>query len=123
MGKLLPKLSSLFILAFVALGSTVASAQSSVRKAIEMADAEITDAIKKGDAGALAVLYTEDGKLMPPNGDFIVGRKNIQEFWRSTMQEGGVKRMDLQILEVYSQGPIATELGTYTVSDCSGKQL
>src|SRR5213594_4835611 len=26
---------------------------------------EVTDAIKKGDAGALAVLYTEDGKLMP----------------------------------------------------------
>jgi hypothetical protein len=46
-----------------------------VRLAIEAANAEFGEAIRMADAAALAGLYTEDARLLPPNSEMIEGRK------------------------------------------------
>jgi ketosteroid isomerase-like protein len=40
------------------------------------------DARKRGDYEALSSMYTEDGKLLPPNSAVIEGRTAIREFLR-----------------------------------------
>jgi ketosteroid isomerase-like protein len=35
----------------------------------------------RGDAAALAGMYTEDASLLPPGAEMIRGRAAIQAFW------------------------------------------
>lgn len=39
----------------------------------------------RGDTPGLATLYTEDGQVLPPNGNFVTGRQAIQIFWQAVM--------------------------------------
>lgn len=68
----------------LALGLTTAMAlpveAHEVREAIETANAQWTAAFNRGDAAAVAALYTPDAIVMPPDSDMIRGRQAIQEF-------------------------------------------
>ena len=46
------------------------------------------EAFNRGDAGAVASLYTEDAKLLPPTHDVIEGRRAIEEFWNGLFKAG-----------------------------------
>ena len=41
-----------------------------------------TAAFNKGDAGAVAALYTEDAYVLPPGSAMVKGRAAIEGFWR-----------------------------------------
>ena len=69
-------------------------------------------AFKMGDAAALVGCYTEDGQLLPPNGDFVTGREAIQGFWQMVM-DMGIKAAKLENVEVWGIGGMAYEVGKY----------
>jgi len=46
------------------------------------------DAYIKGDAAALAALYTEDATLLRSDGAPIYGRDAIEQYWRARFQQG-----------------------------------
>ena len=93
-----------------------------VRSAIEKADAEFTAAAVKGDAAAIARLYSADAQVMPAGSEPIRGAEAIQKFWQGAIGSG-IAAVELKTLEVFSQGATATEVGQYQLRDKAGKTL
>ena len=93
-----------------------------VRAAIESANAEFAALAAKGDAAALAGLYTKDGAVMPAGSEPVRGTAAIRTFWQSAFSSG-VAAVELKTLEVYGQGATASEVGEYTLKDKGGKAL
>ena len=85
-----------------------------VRKAIEKANLKFAEAARKGDAAAVAALYTKDAVLLPPNSEMIRGRPGIKEFWGAFMQMGAIDGV-LTTVELSGSGDTVNEIGKYTL--------
>lgn len=84
------------------------------RAAIESGNRAFIAAFLRGDARAVADLYTEDAKVIPPGGEIASGRPAIAAFWRSVM-DAGVENLTLDTSEVESAGDLAYESGVVRV--------
>ena len=76
---------------------------------------QFTDAFNQGDAAAVAALYTEEAKRLPPNRPMVVGRESIQAFVQTTLDAGAG---DLQTtgIELSVHGNMAHDVGEYTLT-------
>jgi len=88
---------------------------SQVRTAIEQANIEFGAAVTQGDSAALADLYTDDARLLPPNSDMIQGREGIETFWSGGFQMG-IKEVVLTTRDVLGMGDMACEIGEYDLT-------
>jgi len=86
-----------------------------VRKAVEAANAEWAAAFNRGDAVAVAALYTEGAALMPPDREMVRGRQGIQEFWQGAIQRGRQNAV-LTTEEVQADGNTAYEIGRISLT-------
>jgi uncharacterized protein (TIGR02246 family) len=69
------------------------------------------EAFNKGDAAAVAAMYTEDAYLLPAGAEMIKGRPAIEGFWRQSMQQlGDVKCTTIDVKPL--GGAAAREIGT-----------
>jgi len=93
-----------------------------IRDAIAAANENLGAAFSRGDAAGAAVLYTDNGQLLPPNSDFVTGRRAIQTFWQGAM-DMGIKGATLEIVEVEGHGDTAIEVGKYTLQGEGGQAL
>jgi uncharacterized protein (TIGR02246 family) len=75
-------------------------------------------AFETGDTNALAALYTEDGAVLPPNGETVTGRPAIAAFWKS-FSDSGLEGV-IEDTEAYAQGDLGYKLGRYTMADADG---
>jgi uncharacterized protein (TIGR02246 family) len=91
-----------------------AAAAEDVRQAIEQVNARFMEAFKAGDAATIASLYTETGKMLPPDAAEIVGREAIQAEWQSWI-DGGLKDLTLEAQEVEASGDLAYEVGAFSL--------
>jgi uncharacterized protein (TIGR02246 family) len=82
------------------------------RQDIDNVNQRLSQAVQDGDAAAAAALYTEDGKFLAPNADFLSGRDAIQGFFQAVI-DSGIKGLNLSTLELEVQGDTAHEVGTY----------
>jgi len=78
-------------------------------------------AFDAGDSAALAALYAEDGALMPPNSNTVIGRAAIEAFW-ADFQASGIGG-EIKDTEVYAHGDDGYTVGAYTVSDAGGTTI
>ena len=79
-------------------------------------------AFNRGDAAGMAALYTENGQVLPPNGDFVTGRQAIAGFWQAVM-DMGIKEAQIEILEVEAHGDTASEVSKFALLDEGGQVL
>ena len=93
-----------------------------IRDEITVANEAFMAAFDGGDAAGVAALYTEDGKLLPPNMDVMSGREAIQAFWQGAM-DMGVQSAELKIAEVEGHGDTAIEVSRYTLCGAGGQVL
>jgi uncharacterized protein (TIGR02246 family) len=93
-----------------------------VRRAIAAANERFMAAFNGGDAAGVAALYTEDGRLLPPNADVMAGKKAIQAFWQGAMDMGITSAL-LKIVEVEGHGDTAIEVSQYTLGGAGGQVL
>jgi uncharacterized protein (TIGR02246 family) len=89
------------------------SQSQSAQKAIEANTKQFIEAFNKGDAAAVANMYTMDARVLPPNAEMVEGRANIQKFWQGAIT-AGLKLSTLETVNVEQQGNIAVEIGRYT---------
>jgi uncharacterized protein (TIGR02246 family) len=83
------------------------------RATIEKLNDAWTAAFNKGDAAAVAAMYTEDAYLLPPGTDIVKGRAGIEAFWGQAAQQlGDMKLMTIDVLPLGSGA--AREIGTIT---------
>ena len=85
------------------------------KEAIQKLNDEWAAAFNKGDADAVAALYTADAYVLPPGAPMVKGRADIQKFWADAMQHHG--DIKLTTLDVKPLGPdAAREIGTAVLS-------
>lgn len=71
-----------------------------------------------GDAAEIAQWYTDDAMLMPAESDFVKGRQEIEAFWQAAM-DIGIKRLQLDLVEVEQHGDTVIEVSYYTMWSAS----
>ena len=94
------------------LGGAPAVAQD--KATIERLNDAWTAAFNKGDAAAVAAMYTEDAYVLPPGAEMVKGRTGIEAFWRQAAQQmGDAKLTTLDVLPLGRSA--AREIGTVTL--------
>ncbi len=108
--------------ALLALAVAVQAQPGDVKAQIDKANAAFVAEFAKGDAAAIAAMYTTDAQAFPPNSAIVRGRAAIQKLWEGAMGMG-VKTVKLQATEVESHGTMAHEIGTYAMVGADGTEL
>ena len=90
-----------------------------VRDAIAAGNERFMAAFARQDAAAVAELYTENAKLLPPNSNILEGRAAIQAFWQAVMGMG-IASAQLEIQEVDAVGDTAVEVSLFTLYTADG---
>jgi uncharacterized protein (TIGR02246 family) len=80
------------------------------RESIESNNRDFAAAFLRGDAAAVAELYTVDAELLPPGAEAVAGRAAIAAFWKGAI-DAGVKDLVLTTVQVESAGDLAYEVG------------
>ena len=98
----------------VSIGFIAAPALAQDKATIEKLNDAWTAAFNKGDAAAVAAMYTEDAYVLPPGADMVKGRSAIEAFWRQAAQQLGEAK--LTTIDVLPLGRTAArEIGTVTL--------
>lgn len=93
-------------------GAAPAIAQD--KATIEKLNDAWTAAFNKGDAAAVAAMYTEDAFVLPPGAEMVKGRPAIEDFWRQAAKQMGDAK--LTTVDVLPLGPeAAREIGTVSL--------
>ncbi len=80
-----------------------------IREVVEAGNYLFQRAFEDRDARALADLYTEDARVIPPGTAPIVGREAIAAFWGQLMET--TQRVRLETDDVEADGGLAAEQG------------
>jgi uncharacterized protein (TIGR02246 family) len=71
----------------------------------------VTAAFRNRDAAAMAALWTENARVLPPGQTMITGRAAVQAFWQSGFDQGAYD-LFLESTEIASLGDgVAYEIG------------
>ncbi len=76
------------------------------------------EALNAGDAGALAALYTEDCRLLPPNAKLAQGRASAEAAFGEMIESGLTG--GLETVEAVAAGDVGYNLGTYWLQTPDG---
>lgn len=91
------------------------AAPPDVQAQIAAVNNQLMAALKRGDAAAMAALYSRDAKIYPSHSDVLTGRQVIEQFWRGSMRDG-IRGGKLTATEVEMFGNMAWETGEYTMT-------
>ncbi len=114
---------TIVLFALIAAISSIAHAGSNgseagvreAQAAIEAANAKFSEAFARGDAKAIAAMYTSDAIAFPPDSEMIRGNEAIGEFWKTT-RNGGVESAALTTIDVGLSGDVAYETGKVSLA-------
>lgn len=87
---------------------------SAVKRAIEELWVRVIAADKKGDASAVAAIYTDDAMLIDPESPTVTGKANIEKFYRDVLATNKVLDVTRSSNGLEVSGNLAVETGTYT---------
>ena len=96
---------------------------AAVKKIIDSTNAVFGSMVSKGDSVGLASLYTSDAKLMAPNMPTAIGRNAIQSAFAGLFAAMGTPGLTLTTNDVWGTEELVTEVGTYTMTDKTGKEI
>jgi uncharacterized protein (TIGR02246 family) len=74
----------------------------------------LNEGVANRDAAALASLYHEDGKLLPPNMEPAEGRAAIETALQQLL-DMGVRSLDIEPIDAREAGDTTIEYGRYTL--------
>jgi uncharacterized protein (TIGR02246 family) len=106
-----------FILAMPLLLLSSAAFAAPLLATIQKANDMFVADFNKGDAAAVAQLYTPTATALPPGGDIAKGRDAIQALWAGAIK-GGLKNVTLTAVEVEPLGRLAArEIGRFSYDE------
>ena len=77
--------------------------------------AAFKEAFNKQDAPSLAMVFTEDAALMPPDMPLLKGRAGIQSFWQTGFTRG-LSHIEKTPVDIQVLGDTAIEMSRYVVT-------
>ena len=97
----------------VAVFACAVPALAQSKTAIQKLEDQWGTAFNKGDAAAVAAMYTDDAYVLPAGAPIAHGRDDIQKFWGAAMQQlSDVKCTTVDVKPLGRNG--AREIGTCT---------
>ena len=116
-------LAFVLILTICADAPVGAAAADNTRAAITTQSRILMDGMKRGDARAVAGVFTADAKLIVSGvGRVVDGRAAIEGFWQSAL-DSGVKELRLSTIDLDGAGSLLAETGTYQALGAGGSDL
>jgi len=101
------------VAAVAALLICAAPALAQSKAAIQKLEDQWGAAFNKGDAAAVAAMYTDDAYVLPAGAPMAHGRADLQKFWGQAMQQlADVKCTAVDVMPIGRTG--AREIGTCT---------
>lgn len=97
-------------LAVALLSYGTAARSEDVRQAVDAGNRAFITALLRGDAHAVADLYTENAQVIAPGAPVARGRSAIAAAWQKSI-DAGVKDLSLDTADVESAGDLAYETG------------
>jgi uncharacterized protein (TIGR02246 family) len=91
-----------------------AGGSAAARQAIDAANKKFISAIARGDASAVAALYTVEGAAYPANSEVVQGRPALEAMWKGVI-DSGITGVELTTTEHESAGDLAYEVGNYVM--------
>ena len=98
------------------------SGPADTRAVAEEVSATWTRAFDAGDPAALAALYAGDAHSLPPGSPAIIGRRDIEAYWREDIGSGGL-RTTLKLDDAVAEGDLLHVAGAYDVVAKDGLSL
>jgi uncharacterized protein (TIGR02246 family) len=93
--------------------ATAMPAMAQSIKTIQKLEDQLSAAINKGDAAAVAAMYTDDAFVLPAGAPMVHGTTDIQAFWGQAMQQlGDIKCTTADVKPLGRNG--AREIGNCT---------
>jgi uncharacterized protein (TIGR02246 family) len=86
---------------------------------ITAANRRFEQALNRGDAAAVAAMYTEDATLLPPGAEMVTGRQAVQSFWHGAYGSG-LRNLSLDTVSFEAYGDAGREIGRFT-ADAPGQ--
>ena len=115
-----PALAALALLTACEKGGTSQVAQATVTETaadeqeLRSAIGRRHELIRSRDAEAIAMLFADEGVVMPPGQPSVTGREAVRKFWQSTVKMRGMKlTFEPERIDVAGGGDIAIDRGTY----------
>ena|SRR5258705_11359776 len=96
---------------------------AAVKKVVDSTNAVFGSMISKGDSVGLASLYTSDAKFMGEHMPTASGRNAIQAAFAGLFAAMGTPGLTLTSNDVWGTEELVTEVGSYTMTDKSGKEI
>ena len=104
-------------------GDADAARQDPGRVAIAAQSRALTAAIERGDAAAIANLFTADAKIsVSQSGGVVSGHAVIENFWRAALGSG-LKSLVLASADFVGDGSLRVETGTYQAFGVERREL
>jgi ketosteroid isomerase-like protein len=111
------------VVSLLLLSPSVGHTEQDFRAALDAQSRALAEAVSRGDAPAVARIFTSDAKLMLPGFETVTGREAIQKFWQGGLSSGVVKGIALTPADRTGEGAgLCAETGTLTTLGSDGKQ-
>jgi uncharacterized protein (TIGR02246 family) len=104
-----------FVLSTVLLGLSGCASMNRTDADVRQGMAAFQEAFNKRDAASLAMVYTDDAKLLPFNVPMLAGRAGIQSFWQAGFTRG-LSHIEKTPIDVQILGDTAIEISRYVVT-------
>jgi ketosteroid isomerase-like protein len=83
-------------------------------KMINQVNRELESAMRSGSAERLVAIYSNEGKLLPPNNRMVSGPEDIMDYWYGVIHSG-ITDAELTTEELDVYGETAVEVGSYVM--------
>jgi ketosteroid isomerase-like protein len=81
-----------------------------------------SQALNAGDAAALSALYADGARVLPPGGPALVGRADIETYWKADIGSGGTTTTVTPVAAT-AQGDLLHVEGNYEAKGKDGTML
>ena len=81
------------------------------RQAIEAREQEFLDAFNSGDAASVARLYSDGGRILPPNAEVVQGREAIEGFIKEFISMGA--SLSFELIAVHESTDLCAAVGRF----------
>jgi uncharacterized protein (TIGR02246 family) len=98
-----------------------AGPQHSTEAAIKAENARWADAFKQGDYQAIGRLYSDDGTLLQPGGDRVVGPSAIANYFTQGFAGKAPDTVTFSDYEFYGNDQVVTEVSSSTIRSQDGE--
>jgi ketosteroid isomerase-like protein len=125
--KLLPRLTVSFVVMTFFLSISIISCKqdsldseklktsnSATVEELGQMNRDFAKALTAKDAVAASILYDENASLLPPNEPIVIGRANIQAYWKGAI-DAGIIDASVKTIDAKSDGDLGYEIGTFTL--------